>query len=113
MNFWNDMKRRQLQSIYKEIGDIDGILSREAIKLVTRSNPHDWSPIDTMLQSESQSLESFEEQKDAMNLLQYTIYKYCSGVTMTHTKAAVILGAPGTGKTYIEKWLYYLLILMV
>jgi hypothetical protein len=42
--FWKDNMRKQLQSIYKDVQNMQGIPPREEVERVTRYNHCDWNP---------------------------------------------------------------------
>ena len=100
--FWIDNRRKQLQSIYKEYHNLEGIPVREQVENVTRSGFINWDPTNIPQYAE-QSVESFEEQVFALKVLKSTIDKYLDSTSMTHTKGVIVHGGPGTGKTHIAK----------
>jgi hypothetical protein len=106
--FWKDNMRKQLQSIYKDVQNMQGIPPREEVERVTRYNHCDWNPTEIIPQYDQQSDESYQEQVFAINVFKSTINKYINSpsidaTSMTHTKGVIIHGGPGTGKTYVSK----------
>jgi len=106
--FWKDNMRKQLQSIYKDVQNMQGIPPREEVERVTRYNHCDWNPTEIIPQYDQQSDESYQEQVFAINVFKSTIDKYINppsidATSMTHTKGVIIHGGPGTGKTYVSK----------
>jgi hypothetical protein len=106
--FWKDNMRKQLQSKYKDVQNMQGIPPREEVEGVTCYNHCDWNPTEMIAQYDQQSDESYQEQVFAINVFKSTINKYIhppfiDATSMTHTKGVIIHGGPGTGKTYIAK----------
>jgi hypothetical protein len=100
--------RKQLQSIYKDVQNIQGIPPREEVERVTHFSHCNWDPVESIAQFDQQSDESYQEQVFAINVLKSTINKYINplaidGTSMTHTKGVIIHGGPGTGKTHVAK----------
>ncbi len=106
--FWKDNTRKQLQSIYKDVQNMQGIPPREEVERVTHYNHCDWNSILIIAQYDQQSDESYQEQVFAINVFKSTINKYNNSpsfdaTSMTHTKGVFIHGGPCTGKTYVSK----------
>ncbi len=106
--FWKDNMRKQLQSIYKDVQNMQSIPPREEVERVTRYNHCDWNPTEIIAQYDQQIDASYQEQVFAINVFKSTINKYINppsidATLMTHTKGVIIRGGPGTGKTYIAK----------
>jgi hypothetical protein len=106
--FWKDNMHKQLQSIDKDVQNMQGIPPREEVERVTRYNHCDWNPTEIAPQYDQQSDESYQEQVFAINVFKSTIDKYINppsidATSMTHTKGVIIHGGPGTGKTYVSK----------
>ena len=101
--FWQERKQKVLASALFEVGNLTGIPSRLELENVGRDCPLRWDPWTSMTPSEDQSPESFEEQRFALKVAQQTIDKYRYSNSMTHTKACIVHGAPGTGKTFVGK----------
>ena len=100
--FWIDNRRKQLQSIFKDYHNLEGIPVREQVENVTRSGFINWDPTNIPQYAE-QSVEPFEEQVFALKVLKSTIDKYLDSTSMTYTKGVIVHGGPGTGKTHIAK----------
>ena len=102
--FWRKMKNSQLNSVYASLEHTPGVPSRQSVSEVDRENPMVWNPTNTIPQYERQSEESYEEQKEAINLCVNQINKYRNaneGGQTTYTKNPVVYGAPGTGKSFV------------
>jgi hypothetical protein len=102
--FWKHNMRKQLQSIYKDVQNMQGIPPREEVERVTCYNHCDWNPTEIIAQYDQQSDESYQEQVFAINVFKSTIDKYINppsidATLMTHTKGVIIQGGPGAGKT--------------
>ena len=106
--FWRDNTRKQLQSIYKDCQNIRGIPLRGEVESVTRFSHFDWDPVESIVQNDGQSIESYQEQVFALRVFKSTIDKYINppiidSTSLTHTKGVIIHGGPGTGKTHVSK----------
>ena len=105
---WRGNMRKQLQAMYKDCQDIQGIPPREEIESVTCFNHCDKNPVESIAPYDGQSIESFNEQRFATTVLKATIHKYLDppiidSTSMTHTKGVIIHGGPGTGKIHVAK----------
>jgi hypothetical protein len=98
--FWRDNTRKQLQSIYKDCQNIRGIPLRGEVENVTRFSHCDWDPVESIVQNDRQSIESYQEQVFALRVFKSTINKYINppiidSTSLTHTKGVIIHGGPG------------------
>jgi hypothetical protein len=105
---WKDNMRKQLQSMYKDVQNMQGIPPREEVERVTCYNHCDWNLTEIIPQYDQQSDESYQEQVFAIIVFKSTINKYINppsidATLMTHTKGVIIHGGPGMGKTYVSK----------
>jgi hypothetical protein len=92
---WRGNMCKQLQSIYKDVQNMQGIPPREEVERVTRYNHCDWNPTGIIAQYDQQRDESYQEQVFAINVFKSTINKYINppsidGALMTHTKVVII-----------------------
>ena len=86
---WEDIKKSQLNAIYSITNIDDNFPSKEEILNIDRDNPMQWDPSKKFTRSSNQSIESFEEQQNILELNTKNIDKYASknGVdSMTYTK---------------------------
>ena len=93
-----------MNAIYSITNIGDNFPSKEEISDVERDNPMQWDPCERFMRSSNQSMESFEEQKNILQLNTKKNDKYASktGVdSMTYTKNMITFGSPGTGKSYV------------
>jgi hypothetical protein len=102
--FWKDNMCKQLQSIYKDVQNMQGIPPREEVERVTRYNHCGWNLSKIIAQYDQQSDEFYQEQVFAINVFKSTFNKYINSPSidatlMTHTKGVIIHGGPSTGKT--------------
>jgi predicted GIY-YIG superfamily endonuclease len=82
------------------------IPSKDEILLATKSTPFDWDPIESFSKSNSQSEESYIEQKRAIQLGVDAINKYNNlSDQLVQTKNIGIRGFPGGGKTWCSLYL--------
>jgi hypothetical protein len=58
--FWRDNLRKQLESIYKDCQNISGIPLRGEVESVTRFSHCDWDPVESIVQNDGQSIESYQ-----------------------------------------------------
>ncbi len=96
--FLKDNMRKQLQSIYKDVQNMQGIPLREEVERVTCYNHCDLNPTEIIAQYDQQSDESYQEQVFAINVFKSTIDKYINppsidATSMTHTKGVIIHGS--------------------
>ena len=102
--FWRANVESQVESIYSMLQEKENYPIKDEILEVTRELPMNWDLISSFSQYENQSVESFEEQKKALQLNINNINKYTSTnghESTTYTKNVVTYGAPGTGKSFI------------
>ena len=95
----------QASSIYihKDCQNIRGIPLRGEVENVTRFSHCDWDPVESIVQHDGQSIESFHEQVFALRVFKSTIDKYINPpiidiTSLTHTKGVIIHGGPGTDR---------------
>ena len=97
-----------MTSIYSTLHDIPTVPTQENAEYATQFSPFEWDPVASMVQSNSQNEDSFEEQRLAVRTNAYSIDKYAGVVqgsgTLTHTKNVITHGAPGTGKTFVGQY---------
>ena len=66
----------------------------------------DWNPVSNFKQQDTQSLESFEEQKIAVVRTANSIDKYLDYRCQRYfVKCTVISGSPGSGKSFILNYM--------
>jgi hypothetical protein len=53
--FWKDIMCKQLQSIYKDVQNIQGIPPREEVERVTHFSHCNWDPVESIAQFDQQS----------------------------------------------------------
>ena len=102
--YWSLTKESQLNSIYNTLCHMNDILTRQQVMRVMRECPLQWDPIQTFTQYEHQSIESFTEQKAAVecNVQQIMKYRNTNGhESIIYTKNLIVYGAPGTGKSFV------------
>jgi hypothetical protein len=68
----------------------------------------DWDPVESIVQNDGQSIESYQEQDFALRVFKSTIDKYINppivdSTSYSHTKGVIINRGPGTGKTHVSK----------
>jgi hypothetical protein len=104
--FWETSNRKVLDSVYYAVRNTPNIPSREAVEAV----PHmglleGFRPSEHLVRSPNQSQASYEEQKLAFQLIEYTVQKKNNAVQgrsiSNYVKNAVVHGAPGSGKTFV------------
>ncbi len=74
--FWISNIESQLQAVCSTLRNLYRIPSRDLLQHVSRDNPFDWNPLETINQYIDQSNESFEEQKTVLKLNIAQIKKY-------------------------------------
>ena len=100
---WIDNKANLLDAIYRTLEDVPGIPERSSVEEADRNNPSHFD-LSSLVQSQNQTRESFDDQMLAIRTYADSILKYvtCNASdSMTLTKNVVVHGAPGTGKTFI------------
>lgn len=106
-SFWVDNNRRVLDTVYHVCDKIPGLPPRPEVEAVPHMGQLDGNFLlsEQLVRSPNQSPESFEEQKVAFKLIEYTILKRCNAVQgracSTYVKNAIVHGAPGSGKTFV------------
>ena len=75
---WEDIKKSQLNAIYSITNIDDNFPSKEEILNIDRDNPMQWDPSEKFTRSSNQSIESFEEQQNILELNTKNIDKYAS-----------------------------------
>ena len=91
-------------SIGSSLQHTDGIPTRESLSGVSQDEPIEWSPSESVLRYERQTIESYEEQKVAIALCEKQINKYRNsgrGGQSTCLKNTIAYGAPGAGKSFV------------
>ena len=75
---------------------------KEDLELCTKEAPFDWDAVQSYSRNQSQSIDSFNEQKLAIQICVDAIDSYCNILTQdVYTKNVGIRGFPGSGKTWI------------
>ena len=109
IKFWNDTKRSMCKSSLNELGDavdICNVPSIERLVNATKESPTNWNAYDDFRISDGQSMESFGEQKFAIQNGVKTINRYISIFDSTTVlKNQVLAGAPGSGKSFLMMYL--------
>ena len=83
----------------------EGMPLRESLSGVSREDPIKWSPTESVLRYERQTVEFYEDQKIAIDLCVKQIDKYRNagrGGQSTCLKNAIVYGAPGAGKSFVS-----------
>ena len=104
IQYWSSFVKSQVHSIYSSIPVSERIPSKDDILKATRDTPIFWDPITSFAQYPNQSLESFNEQKQAiaLNVKQINKYKTTTGqASRTYTQNIITYGSPGSGKSFI------------
>ena len=101
MQYWVTKKASQLDSCYSELGNTQGIPTREEVESVTRYSILNWNPTESLVQYENQSDQSFAEQTLAVRLATSQIDKFMNPMSLTCAKNPLISGKPGAGKTFV------------
>jgi len=110
-NYWITFTREQLRSIFMTIPEMEAMPSMDSIAECSKVEPVEWcmSPVESYVQSETQGDISYAEQHQAVTIGIHTIDKYLlqlgPGVA-TYTKNFLIHSVPGSGKSYVTKWLH-------
>ncbi|KAL7538852.1 hypothetical protein ACHAXR_012264, partial [Thalassiosira sp. AJA248-18] len=121
--FWDEKRRDQLRTIYSNMpGDMDipnedqvlaiysnmpgdmDIPNEDQVLASTKDNPVNWDPIQQFNRYEGQTVESFQEQKKAVEIATRSLQKYATQFgpeTTTFNKGNIVHGAPGSGKSHI------------
>ena len=110
-NYWITFTREQLRSIFMTISEMEAMPSMDSIAECSRVKPVEWcmSPVKSYVQSETQGDISYAEQHQAVTIGVRTIDKYLLQLgpgAATYTKNFLIHGVPGSGKSYVTKWLH-------
>jgi hypothetical protein len=110
-NYWITFTREQLRSIFMTIPEMEAMPSMDSIAECSRVKPVEWcmSPIESYVQSETQGDVSYAEQLQAVTIGVRTIDKYLLQLgpgAATYTKNFLVHGVPGSGKSYVTKWLH-------
>jgi PIF1 helicase. len=110
-NYWITFTREQLRSIFMTISEMEAMPSMDSIAECSRAKPVEWcmSPVKSYVQSETQGDISYAEQHQAVTIGVRTIDKYLLQLgpgAATYTKNFLIHGVPGSGKSYVTKWLH-------
>jgi len=110
-NYWITFTREQLRSIFLTIPEMEAMPSMDSIAECSRVKPVEWcmSPVESYVQSETQGDISYAEQHQAVTIGIRTIDKYLLQLgpgAATYTKNFLIHGVPGSGESYVTKWLH-------
>lgn len=99
---WDNRKASQLDAMYPDIEKMEGVPKRDRIESATKINPVKWNFLDTIVQSDIQSDESFAEQMLALRIGFNAVMAYCTQFGNPHyTKGMLLNGSPGAGKTFV------------
>jgi hypothetical protein len=93
------------------IPEMKAMPSMHSIAECSRVKPVEWcmSPVESYVQSETQGDISYAEQLQAVTIGVRTIDKYLLQLgpgAATYTKNFLVHGVPGSGKSYVTKWLH-------
>ena len=99
------MKKKLIATCKKELesyNDLFNIPSFEDLMNSSTEHPLQWNAFDCFKQSSLQSRASFEEQKDVVKYCVGVIDSYCCIKSQnTFRKNCVLVGAPGSGKSFL------------
>jgi hypothetical protein len=109
--YWKIKTHEQLRSIRTTIPWSETMPSNKSIEECSRVEPAEWpvSPVESYAKSDGQSDISYAEQIQAVSVGTRTLDKYVLQLdpsAATYTKNILIHGVPGSGKSFVAKWLH-------
>jgi len=98
---WKERTELQLDSMLSNLGNIEGLPTKETVLGATKIKPVNWDPL-SIPKSADQSEESHREQMMALTMGVNSINKYGKQFENTcYTEGILNNGAPGAGKTFV------------
>lgn len=98
---WKRMKERQLDAIRHQVSVRD-TPDAESLMDCSRSRPISWDPVETLVQSENQTSDSYAEQKFAVSVVTKEIQSYMDPEYLLQCKNTIVHGCPGAGKSFLS-----------
>ena len=106
-SFAKQIKYNIIDAALKELGETTirncNIPSIEELSHATKDTPLEWDPVSSFIPNDSQSIQSYNEQKLAVLYCTNAIENYCQ-LTNKFTKCTGIRGFPGSGKTWTMEY---------
>ena len=98
---WNRLTKDQLRSIMMNLKHIQDIPSVQDIVRATKDMPLEWDPLNSIIQFDTQSDDSYIEQQFSIELTIRSIEQYKQSYHQRITKGLLYNGVPGAGKTFV------------
>lgn len=98
---WNRLTKDQLRSIMMNLKHIQDIPSVQDIVRATKDMPLEWDPLNSIIQFDTQSDDSYTEQQFSIELTIRSIEQYKQSYHQRITKGLLYNGVPGAGKTFV------------
>ena len=107
---WVTIKENHLSAIFATLPTGMNIPTRLQVRSCTFEEPCVWHvpPLDAFVRSESQTLDSFEEQHIALKYCLNALDKYqveFGQYASTYTRGVIIHGVPGSGKSFLVQYM--------
>ena len=95
---------KTIDAVFLELGDLVetcNMPSKQELLNVSIENKIEWDPVESFVQGDNQTLESYHEQRVAIETCKKSIDSYVNVTEQTiMTKSVIVRGHPGAGKTF-------------